>query len=320
MIIKPCKLNLGDRVAIIAPSSPTTEEAVEKGGKMIRAMGLEPVMYPTCYTKHGHFSAPDDIRAKDVNDAFADKSIKGIICLRGGYGTPRLLNLLDYEMIKANPKIFIGYSDITGLHIAFNKICRMVTYHGFMAVSNIYKKKGDRFKFNPYTFNSIKKNLFTNETVGLVENPPNEIMGSLYGGKAEGELIGGNLSLLVATLGSAYEIDTRGKILFMEDVGEAVYKVDRMLTSLALAGKFEDCSGIILGTWINCNPEEKDYGGTDLPLEEVFREILLTYKKPIITNFRAGHNNPQPVLAFGTKVIMDADKKEIVFTESGNAN
>lgn len=320
MIIKPNKLNIGDRVAIIAPASPTTEEAVEKGEKMIRAMGLEPVMYPTCYTRHGHLSAPDDIRAKDVNDAFGDKSIKGIICLRGGYGTPRLLNLLDYELIKANPKIFVGYSDITGLHIAFNKICRMVTYHGFMAVSNIYKKKGDRFKFHPYTFESIKKNLFTNEAPGLVENPPGEIMDSLYGGKAEGELIGGNLSLLTTTLGSPYEIDTKGKILFMEDVGEAVYRVDRMLTSLSLAGKFDDCSGIILGTWTDCNPEEKEDGNSDLPLDEVFKEILLPYKKPIITNFRAGHNNPHPVLAFGTKVIIDADKREIIFTESGNAN
>lgn len=318
LIIKPKKLNLGDRVAIIAPSSPTTDEAVEKGEKMIKAMGLEPVMYPTCYTRHGHFSAPDYIRAKDINDAFGDKSIKGIICLKGGYGTPRLLNLLDYELIKANPKIFVGYSDITGIHIAFNKICRMVTYHGFMAVSSIYKKKGDKFKFHPYTFESIKKNLFTNEAPGLVENPPGEFMDSLFGGKAEGELIGGNLSLLVSTLGSTYEIDTKGKILFMEDVGEAVYRVDRMLTSLSLAGKFDDCSGIILGTWTDCNPEEKGDGNIDLSLEEVFNEILLPYKKPIITNFRAGHNQPQPVLAFGTKVIIDADKKEIIFTESGN--
>ena len=314
MIIKPEKLNIGDRVAVIAPSSAASESAVQRGEKMLEAMGLVPVMYPTCYTKHGHMSAPDGDRAKDVNDAFGDKSIKGVICLGGGYGVLRILNLIDYDLIRNNPKVFVGYSDATGLHIAFNKICRMVTYHGFMAVSSIYKKKKDKFKFHPYTFDSIKKNLFTNEAPGVFENPEGELLGSLYGGKAEGELIGGNLTILAATLGSPYEIDVKGKILFIEEIGEPVHKVDYMLTSLSLAGKFDDCSGIILGTWPFCDPEERDEGLSDLPLSEIFNEILLPYKKPVITNFRAGHNNPHPVLAFGTKVALDADKKEIVFT------
>ncbi len=225
-MIKPEKLNPGDKVAVIAPASSANESAVLRGEKMIKAMGLEPVMFPTCYTNHGHMSARDELRAKDVNDAFSDNSIKGIICLKGGYGTMRILNMLDYETIKVNPKIFIGYSDITGLHIAFNKICRMVTYHGFMAVTNIYKKKGEKFKFHPYTFQSIQKNLFTNEAPGLVENPLGEIMEAMHGGAAEGELIGGNLSLLAATLGSPYEIDTKGKILFIEDIGEPVKRIE----------------------------------------------------------------------------------------------
>lgn len=317
-MIKPRKLNIGDKVAIIAPSSSANKEAVEKGQKMIKAMGLEPVIYPTCYKNHGHMSAPDNERAKDVNDAFANSEIKGIICLKGGYGSLRILNMLDYEMIKDNPKAFIGYSDITGIHLALNKICRMVTYHGFMAVSSIYKKKGSKIKFHPYTYDSIMKNLFTAQAPGLVENPEGEIMESLYEGEAEGELIGGNLSLLVGTLGSPYEIDTKGKILFIEEIGEPVHKIDNMLSSLSLAGKFKDCNGIILGTWPNCEPFERGDGMDDLPLQEVFKEILLPYKKPIISNFRAGHNNPHPVLAFGTKVIINSDKKEIIFTESGN--
>lgn len=316
MIIKPNKLCLGDKVAVIAPSSPAKEELVAKGERMLRALGLEPVMYPSCYMKYGYLSGPDDKRAKDIVDAFCDPSIKGIVCLRGGYGTPRILNMLDYEQIKRNPKVFIGYSDITGLHIAFNKLCNMVTYHGFMATSSIYKKKGDRFKFESYTIESINKNLFTNEAIGEFQNPPGEDMRSLYDGLAQGELIGGNLSLLAATLGSQYEIDTKGKILFIEDTGEAVYRIDRMLTSLALAHKFDDCSGIILGTWTDCPP--KVDCEDDLPIMDVFREILLPYKKPVITNFRAGHNSPQPVIAFGTKVIMDSSNKKIIFTESGN--
>ncbi|KUO51217.1 MAG: hypothetical protein APF76_17180 [Desulfitibacter sp. BRH_c19] len=319
MIIKPKALRAGDKVAIISPTSAADLNAVNKAEQRIRAMGLEPVMSPVCYTRYGYLSATDEKRAADVNNAFADRSIKGIICLRGGYGTTRILNLLDYDMIKKNPKVFLGFSDITGLHTAFNKICRMVTYHGPMATSSFAKVKGTKVKFERYTYNSLRKNLFTNEAPGLVENPEGEVMEVLVGGKAEGEIVGGNLSLLVATLGSPYEIDTKGKLLFIEDVGEKVYRIDRMLTSLALAGKFRDCLGVILGTWIDCVSEQRgDEGGADLSLEEVFMDIIVPFNKPVITNFTAGHNFPQPTMAFGTRVIMDADKKEIIFTESGN--
>lgn len=319
MIIKPKSLQKGDRVAIIAPSSATDLKSVKNAEIRIRAMGLEPVMYPTCFTRYGHLSATDRERAKDINDAFSDKSINGIICLRGGYGTPRILEMLDYEMIKSNPKVFVGYSDITGLHMAFNKICRMVTYHGPMATSGFGKVENEHVKFEEYSYESLRKNIFTKDAVGLFNNPPNEELYSLVGGKAKGEIIGGNLSLLTSTLGSPYELDVKGKILFIEDVDEPVYRIDRMLTSLALAGKFNDCAGIILGTWINCERETKSYEeGLDLPLEEVFNNTLVKYNKPLIINFRAGHNYPQPTIAFGTFVEMDADKKEIIFTESGN--
>jgi muramoyltetrapeptide carboxypeptidase len=319
MIIKPKALREGDRVAVISPTTWADIDAVNKGEQRIRAMGLEPVMFPTCYSKHGYLSAPDEKRAEDVNNAFADESIKGIVCLRGGYGTMRILNLLDYDMIRKNPKIFMGYSDITGLHVAFNRICRMVTYHGPMALSSFAKVKGNKVKFEKYTYESLRKNLFTNEAPGLVENPKGEAMESLVGGKAEGEIIGGNLSLLAATLGSPYEVDAKGKILFIEDIGEPLYKIDRMLTSLALAGKFKDCAGVILGTWIDCLQQGSDEEDTDSHLKEVFKEIIAPFSKPVIANFKAGHNFPQPTLAFGTKVIMDADKKEIIFIESGNA-
>lgn len=319
MIIKPKALREGDRVAVISPTTWADIDAVNKGEQRIRAMGLEPVMFSTCYSKHGYLSAPDEKRAEDVNNAFADESIKGIVCLRGGYGTMRILNLLDYDMIRKNPKIFMGYSDITGLHVAFNRICRMVTYHGPMALSSFAKVKGNKVKFEKYTYESLRKNLFTNEAPGLVENPKGEAMESLVGGKAEGEIIGGNLSLLAATLGSPYEVDAKGKILFIEDIGEPLYKIDRMLTSLALAGKFKDCAGVILGTWIDCLQQGSDEEDTDSHLKEVFKEIIAPFSKPVIANFKAGHNFPQPTLAFGTKVIMDADKKEIIFIESGNA-
>lgn len=319
MIIKPKPLKIGDKVAIIAPASPTDLSAVKNAEKRIKAMGLDPVMFPTCFTKYGHLSATDEERANDVNNAFYDDNIKGIICLRGGYGTPRILNMLDYDMIKLNPKVFVGFSDITALHLAFNKICRMVTYHGPMAASNYGKVKNSRVDFEKYTCESLKNNIFTNKPIGLFKNPENEELNALVGKKAEGELIGGNLTLLAATLGSPYELDSKGKILFIEEVDEPVYKIDRMLTSLVLAGKFDDCEGILLGAWTNCEREKKSYeDGYDLPLEEVFKNTLVKFNKPIITNFRAGHIFPQATMAFGTHVKIDADKKEIVFTESGN--
>lgn len=317
-MVKPEPLQTGDKVAIIAPSSATDLKSVENGEKKIRALGLNPVMFPTCYKNYGHLAATDEDRAKDVNDAFRDESIKGIICLRGGYGTPRILSLLDYEMIASAPKVFVGFSDITALHTVFNQICNMVTFHGPMATSNFAKVKNDKVEFEHYSCESLIKNIFTNEPIGLFNNPNNEQLNSLCSGKAEGILAGGNLTLLTSTLGSKYEIDTKGKILFIEEIGEPIYKVDRMLTSLALAGKFDDCAGIILGTFTRCEREKKSYeGGLDLPLEEVVENTLLNYNKPIIYNFKAGHNFPQPTMAFGTKVVIDADLKQVIFLESG---
>jgi len=317
-MIKPKPLKAGDKVAIVAPSSASEPKAVKQAEMKIKAMGLEPVMFPTCYKSYGHLSAKDEERAGDVNNAFKDETIKGIICLRGGYGTTRILDLLDYEMIASNPKVFLGFSDITALHIAFNQICKMVTFHGPMAATNFARVKNDKVEFDEYSYQSLYKNIFTCETPGLYTNPKNETLKSLNSGQAQGLLTGGNLTLLTATLGSKYEIDTKDKILFIEEVGEPVYKLDRMLTSLALAGKFDDCAGIILGSFVKCEREKKAYeGGLDLTLEEVVDITLVKYKKPIIYNFKAGHSFPQPTMALGTLVRIDADKKEVEFLESG---
>ncbi|MFA9422475.1 MAG: LD-carboxypeptidase [Sedimentibacter sp.] len=314
----PKLLCAGDKVAVIAPSSATDLVSVEKGEKRIKALGLNPVMFPTCYTNYGHLSAPDEERAKDVNDAFRDESIKGIICLRGGYGSPRILNLLDYSMIASNAKVFVGFSDITALHVAFNQICHMTTFHGPMATSNFGNIKDDKVEFDLYTYESLIKNLFTNEPIGVYKNPNDENLKSFCEGEAEGKIIGGNLTLLVSTMGSKYEIDTKGKILFIEEVGEPIYKIDRMLTTLALAGKFQQCEGVILGNFVNCEREKKAYeGGLDLTLEEVIKNTIVPFNKPIIYNFKAGHSFPQPTIAFGTQVKIDTGQCEIVFTQSG---
>jgi muramoyltetrapeptide carboxypeptidase len=317
LILKPYALKAGDKVAVIAPSSAAEIKNVNDAEKRIKASGLEPVMYPTCYTRYGHLSAPDAERARDINEAFSDDAIKGIICLRGGYGTPRILGMIDYKTIKSNPKVFIGYSDITALHCAFNKICRMVTFHGPMAATEFGKVQEDTVSFEKYTYDSLVNVIFKSEPIGKFMNPGAEDLKPIHGGKCEGELIGGNLTMLVSTLGSPYEVDAKGRILFIEEVDEPVYKIDRMLNSLALAGKFRDCEGIILGTFTNCIREKKSYeNGYDLPLEEVIDNTIVPFGKPVIANLMAGHNLPQPTLPFGTHVKIDADKRIIIFSES----
>lgn len=315
---KPLKKN--DKVAVIAPSSPTDREKVDRAEKSIKKMGLKPVMFPSCYEAHGHLAGTDEIRAKDINEAFLSPDIRGIFCLKGGTGSTRLLPLLDYEAIGKNPKVFLGYSDITALHVAFNRICKMITYHGPMGISDVFDLQQNGGEFEPYTYNLLKKNLFETEPLGEIQNPSGEKIGILHGGIDQGRLIGGNLSLVSYTLGSKYEINPKGKILFLEDVDEPVYKIDNMLMSLKLSGKLAEARGIILGTFSRCNPEEKtSYKGRDLELLEVFKEILLPLQKPIIFNFRAGHNHPNITFPLGAKVKLDANQGKVWFLEAGNA-
>lgn len=310
MINKPKALRKGDRIGVVAPSSPVrNRELIGKVETTIEKMGFKPVMYPSCYEIHGFLSGTDKVRAEDINNAFEDKNIDGVLCLRGGYGTPRILALLDYNIIKANPKVFLGYSDITGLHMALNKICRMVTFHGPTGTSDCFFED-DKISYSKHI---LSRNVFETKPLGIVKNPEREEIVTVNGGQAEGEIIGGNLSLLVSTLGSQYEVDTKEKIFFIEEVGEYNYKIDRMLNSLALAGKFKDCAGVILGTWKGCTKEHEKYS---LDLTTMFNEIIKPFGKPVINNFRAGHVNPQITIPFGTKVRLDANKKEVEFLES----
>lgn len=316
MITKPEALKPGDKVAIVAPSSPTDPNKLKLAAQRLSSLQLQPIIYPSCYESHGHLAGLDGQRARDINAAFAAEDIKGIICMKGGAGAYRLLPLLDYTLIAANPKIFVGYSDITALHVAINRLCRMVTYHGPMLISQLFLGEDH---LEPYTLASFRHCLFASHAAGRVGNPPGEALGVLVEGAAQGELVGGNLSLLTATLGSPYELDARGKILFIEEINEPVYKVDRMLNALALAGKFRDCAGIVLGSWSGCRPEQKTtYAGSDLPLATVFAEVVEPFAKPTLLNFRAGHNYPQPTLAFGVQVKVDTQVLELVFLESGN--
>lgn len=296
-MIIPNHLYPGARVALLATSSAVDPHRLGPALDAVRALGLEPVPYPSCYAagRHGYLAADDAQRASDLQAAFADDSIAGVLCLRGGYGAHRILPLLDLDAIARRPKPFVGYSDVTALHTAFNQVCGFVTYHAPMPASDYYQPVDER------TMSQLRRCLF-GPLAGPVENPGP--LTALAPGSAMGRLCGGNLSLLAASLGTPWEIDTRGKLLFLEDVGEKVYRIDGMLTQLRNAGKFRDCAGVILGEWTDCPPEDPE---RSLTLEEVFQELIVPAGKPVLSGLACGHALPTLSLPLGAMAAMDAD-------------
>lgn len=292
----PRPLITGDVVALTAPASPVSSDDLERAIRSLEFLGLKPVIMPCCCLSQSYLSGPDWQRAEDLNRAFSNPRIKGIFCIRGGYGSARLLPLLDWERIKKNPKVFAGYSDITALHLAINQRCGFVTYHSPMPGR-------DYRRMDTFSLESLKTNLFSLGPAKAVPMPADSKPEVIVSGKARGILIGGNLSVIQSTLGSPYEIDTKGKILFLEDVGEELYRLDRAFTSLALAGKFRDCAGILLGTFTHC-PDLPDNSG--LP-REMLEDLLKPWGKPVLASFCAGHSMPHRTLALGGIVSLNGD-------------
>ena len=295
-MLTPKPLFPGARVALVAPASAVPEERLQPALDFVRSLEMEPVVYPSCYfaNRDGYMAATDSQRAADINNAFADPSIDGIWCIRGGYGGHRILPLLDTDMIRKNPKWFGGYSDVTALHTCFNQVCGFETYHCTMPSTE--------FKQDAFTTEWLKKALFGGLT-GDVSNPEGQKMATLVPGTVSGILCGGNLSLLAASLGTPWEIDTKGKILFLEDIGEKTYRVDSMLTQLRNAGKFRDCAGIILGAWTDCEPE---YPEKTLLLPEIFQQLIAPAGKPAVTDLACGHVLPTVALPLGRMCTLDA--------------
>ncbi len=307
-MIKPNALKFGDVIGIVAPSGPTTKEKVKLAKDQLEGLGFQVKLGHSCYEKHGYLSGKDEVRARDLNHMFEDQEVQGIICLRGGYGASKILNRIDLEQIAKRPKVFVGYSDITALHLAMNQISKLVTFHGPMGSSDIAGGLDD------FTREGFLKAVMGSSPMGEIQNPKGKKMQSLVGGKANGILVGGNLSLIAATMGTPYEIDTKGKILFLEEIGEEPYRVDRMLTQLLLSGKLEDAEGILLGDWMDCEPEEPE---KSLSLMAVFEEIIGPLGKPTIYDVEAGHCSPMITLPFGVRSFLDAEEGRLIIEEGG---
>lgn len=308
-MLKGKRLRQGDTIGVIGPSGAVrTEGAVDAAVAYMKELGFNVKLGESANARYGYLSGTDELRARDLNAMFADPQVDAIVCTRGGYGTMRILDQLDYDVIRANPKIFVGFSDITAMHIAFQEKCGLVTFHGPMATMWNDELPKDFIR------ESLFSGIMNDAPMGELHNAPGyHERRTVNPGSAEGVLVGGNLSLIAGTIGTPYEINTKDRILFIEEIGERTYCVDRMLTQLRLAGKFKDCAGIVFGDFNDCPVEYPDFG---LTLEEVIRDCAASSGKPIFTGLQAGHVTPKITLPLGVRVRMDADACRLTVLES----
>ncbi|HIG59512.1 MAG TPA: LD-carboxypeptidase [Gammaproteobacteria bacterium] len=291
-------------IGVIAPSSNTWEnQDVEYALDVVRSLGFNAVAGKHLYKRHGYLAGSDNQRAEDVNRMFADPDIHGIFCSRGGYGASRILPMLNYNVIRSNPKVLLGYSDITALHLAINGITGLITFHGPIAGQ----------QFTDYTYQEFSRIIMRGEHPTSLAAPPrfpqvpgqaerhNRITRFVLG-KATGPLVGGNLSLVTSLMGTPYEPDFRGKILFLEDVSEAPYSVDRMLTQLWLAGVFSQINGLIFGKFTDYEAD-----APSISMEAVLEQRCEGLSIPVMRGLMIGHVDDQSIIPVGANAELDAD-------------
>ncbi len=308
-LIKPKRLKQGARVALIAPSSPPSEVKFAKAFENLRALGLTVVEGKNLYAQNGYLAGSDQARLNDLHWAFQDKEIDAIWCVRGGYGASRLLPDIDFDLIKRNPKILIGYSDITALHVAIQQQTGLVTFHGPVAAGDLPLNTIEHLKAVLFDGNPAHSILASSQDSTSAEYQPFTISS----GHATGRLTGGNLSLLAAMAGTVYEPIFRNKLVFMEDLGEVPYRIDRMLTQLLQATDLKKAAGIALGVFNECQPKPD---APSLTLAEMLRDRLGNLGIPVVYGIPFGHVSYQATLPYGIKAALDADKQELNLLET----
>jgi muramoyltetrapeptide carboxypeptidase len=303
--IKPPRLRPGDTIGIAAPASAFEEEAFHRGIRRIHDAGYRTSFCPDIFSRSGYLAGTDERRADELHRLFADRTISAIFCARGGYGSQRILPLLDAATIRRNPKIFMGYSDITALHTYFQKMCDLVTFHGPL-VTELDRMDAGAVSF---VFESLGR-----------KSPWGELpacgIEALCPGNAEGELIGGSLSIYSILLGTVYAPLMEEKILFFEDRGEKPYAIDRIFSHLKLAGIFNRINGLILGQFVppvGWEGEEESYGAE---IKRIVLEAALEFNFPVLANFPAGHARRNICFPMGVRVRIDGIKKTVAIVES----
>lgn len=308
--IKPKKLSKGDVIGIISPASAPDDLAlIESGLKYIERLGFRTVIGKNVSKYRGYLAGTDDERVEDIHQMFTDKKVKAIFCLRGGYGAFRLLDKIDYKLIRNNPKIFVGFSEITALHMAMLHKADLITFAGPMVVPNFSED------VSSYTEEIFWRMVSSNKKFGRLKFPKLDHLPNLNSGSVSGRIVGGNLAVLTSLIGSAYFPNLKDKILLLEDISEPPYKIDRMLNQLRLSKVFKKVKGVILGSFIDCN--EPDKKKKTLSLDEIIEDYIKSTGLPAVYNFPHGHINDFITIPIGINVRLNAKEGIVEFTESG---
>lgn len=301
--LRPPALREGATVALVAPAGPlASPEELARAESVVRSLGLLPHVTPGAMRQLGYLAGSDEERAADFNAAIRDPQISGIFALRGGYGTMRILDRIDYDAFQANPKVVLGYSDLTALLNTITQRTNVITFHGPVAALS---------DFTENEVSWLRAAIMNGSALGALHWPNAR---KLAGGKARGHLAGGNLSLIAALAGTSHEIDVRGALLVIEDVEEAPYKIDRMLTQLRLNGALERAAGIIAGGWTNCDVAE-DHRYAGLRLADVLTDRLGDLDIPVLLDLPIGHIDEQWTLPLGATATLDADAGTLTIEE-----
>ncbi|MCB0731971.1 MAG: LD-carboxypeptidase [Ignavibacteriae bacterium] len=308
--LKPKKLDKGDVIGIISPaSSPDDLEKIEKGTNYLEKLGYRVEIGENVGKKHGYLAGSDEERLKDFHSMFRNKDVKAVFSVRGGYGSGRLLDKIDFNLIKKNPKIFVGYSDITALQLSIYKKTGLVTFAGPMVATDFSENTVNQFAEENFW------NILTNsKKIGKLHNPGDSKFFVLKNGRAEGRIIGGNLAVLVSLFGTQFQPVFKDTILIIEDIGEAPYRVDRLLNQLRLANVLKDVKGIILGRFVDCY--ETDKTKETITLNEVIEHYFHKIKKPILYNFSHGHIKENLTIPFGLNCKLNTSRGFVEITES----
>lgn len=305
---KPKALKPGDKVALVAPASAGNGGSeLYEAQAFVRARGWEPILMPNVSSRFGYLAGTDSERAADINAAFVDPQVKGILALRGGYGCMRILPLLDEKQIRRNPKVLIGFSDITALLVAISKRCGFVTFHGPTASSSQ----------DDYSMEWLMKAVAVSDPLGDLSQPdplPSDAyrLYSLHGGSARGRLVGGNLSLLAHMMGTPWAPDLKDSILFLEDVNEAPYRVDRMLTQLIISGGMSKCRGVVVGHFTRGDDSSPD---SEWKTADVLRDRLAGLGIPVTVGWAVGHVRTKLTMPLGVQAELDADRLTLKILE-----
>jgi muramoyltetrapeptide carboxypeptidase len=314
---KPKHLAPGDVLGIVSPSSPSARDSdIERLRRWADEQGLGVKVFPHARDRHGYLAGTDEARAADLTAAFADRDVDAVLTMRGGFGGWRMVPHVDYDVIRANPKLFSGYSDITALHLAIGAQADLITFYGPSASSLIGRSP------SPYTLRHFLRATMNPEPIGEIEKDPDDpFTWSITGGVAEGPLRGGCLTLLVQSLGTPWEVDWRGCVVFVEDVNEEPYRIDGYLTQLKLAGKLDGIAGFVIGEHVDCGPRQfrPSYPYGTFSTEEVYRQHLEPLGVPVMIGLPCGHGRHLASLPLGAPARLDADAGSLTTLEAATA-